>query len=69
MNLLCRLGLHRWKYRTTVNPITYLMFGIKDSTRYCERCERIEKAVIIEQSPFPPTWDKVGVKKTKGVEA
>ena len=55
MNILCRLRLHRWAYRArwSVFPIT------KNVTRYCERCERIERGIILIGSIFPPTFEEV----------
>ena len=56
MNLLCKLKLHKWKYKVLTNWI----YSSQDITRYCERCERIEKSHHLIQSIFPPVYEKVG---------
>jgi len=68
MSLLCKLGLHRWKYKTTPSGFLELDLLFADMTRYCERCERIEKGTVIFMSPFPPAWKKIEFKKKKEVE-
>lgn len=67
MNLLCKIGLHRWKYKT----LSWFPFLSYQITRYCERCERIERDdCFIQGSIFPPVYKKItGVQQpvnTKG---
>jgi hypothetical protein len=58
MNIRCKLGFHKWNYKNKRcgDPILDLMFWT--STRYCERCERIEEALIIIGSFLPPLYEK-----------
>jgi len=50
MNILCKLGFHRWNYKAKVS-----VRGIsQEVTRYCERCERIEKGINIIGLVFQP---------------
>ncbi len=48
MNIFCKLGWHKWKYKKNVwtNETLLKVFDdyVVSITRYCERCERIEKA-------------------------
>jgi len=52
MNILCKLKLHKWQYRAK----TSYPFLIQDVTRYCERCEKIERASWIPNPILSPKF-------------
>ena len=56
MSILCKIGLHNWRYnsRQAIEPFT----DIKEITRHCLRCEKIERALqFLPPSPlFPPKF-------------
>ncbi len=39
MSILCKLGFHEWIYKSFLCKETWT----EHVTRYCERCERLEK--------------------------
>jgi hypothetical protein len=56
MNILCKIGLHKWQYKVW----HYVWdFYSQNITRHCIRCERIEKSHHLIQSIFPPVYEKV----------
>jgi len=59
--MLCKLGFHRWKYKRKGcgDPMFDLLFWT--TTRYCERCERIERADVIASPWIPIIFKKVNV--------
>jgi len=59
MNLFCRFGRHMWSYRRTISRMAGLPFGcvLMTTTRYCERCERIEESVDLPEAPYY-TWEE-----------
>lgn len=56
MNILCRLGFHRWKYKRKITGDVMIDLYSYNMTRYCERCERIEKTESIISAWLPPNW-------------
>jgi len=44
MNIFCKHGWHKWKYRNRTYMSTLTGYTFIQSTRYCERCEKIERA-------------------------
>jgi len=67
MNILCKIKLHRWKYKTYYN----MMFSdMQHVTRYCERCEKIEKALLYLpiSAICPPIWESIIPKKKEVIK-
>ena len=65
MNILCKLKLHRWNYKGYYPDASFP--GLERITRYCERCEKIEKTITMfpSSSLFSLIWESVIPKKCK----
>lgn len=62
MNIFCKLKLHKWNEEyTNLTAVkgNYSIYSLYQITRYCTRCEKIERAFWIPNLMFPPRYEKL----------